>query len=88
MSKRRINQYTCWECGERIITVDIDEGVTPAMLACRATDECGGTMHSHRYQVEGNPTPTYEWYKEKGRIKDQEMRKYIERGGLVLREIS
>lgn len=82
-----INQYSCWTCGGSITTVDIHAGVTPAMLACRATEGCEGMMHSHRYQVDQTLTPTHEWYKPTGKIKDRAMREYIEMGGLSIRPV-
>lgn len=84
----RINQYTCWTCGGVITTIDRDKGVTPAMLACRATEGCEGTMHSHRYQVSPTLKPDHEWYKPAKLPKDREMQQYIEMGGLVVRKIN
>ena len=52
--KERINQYTCRDCKESTVTVDVDEGVTPMFLACRATPDCKGTMASAMYR--GNQT--------------------------------
>ena len=31
------NIYTCPKCGGQTVTIDVDEGVTPFMLRCRAT---------------------------------------------------
>lgn len=39
MSEPRINVYTCRECGGHTVTVDVDEGVTPFMIRCRAGKE-------------------------------------------------
>jgi len=62
MSERRLNRYTCGECGGSIITMDADEGVTPFMLDCRVKHGCGGTMRSHMYRgVVGEPE--YVWRK-------------------------
>lgn len=83
----RLNQYTCWTCNGVITTIDRDEGVTPAMLACRVTEGCDGTMHSHRYMVDSNLTPDYEWYTPAKLPRDPDMREYVERGGLLIRKI-
>lgn len=48
----RKNLYVCEKCHEAIATVDVDEGTTPAFLACRATDDCDGTMQSQWYPPE------------------------------------
>jgi len=87
VTSRRINQYTCWTCGGVITTIDRNTGVTPAMLACRATEGCDGTMNSHRYTVDQNLTPDYEWYKPAKLPRDHDMRQYIEMGGLIIRKI-
>ena len=41
----KINVYVCQKCGGLTVTVDVDEGVTPFMLGCRATgkeSDCDG----------------------------------------------
>lgn len=82
----RINQYTCWSCRAVITTVDRNTGVTPAMIACRVTEGCDGTMHSHRYTVDQALTPDWEWYKP-AKLPKGEMRQHVEMGGLLLRKI-
>lgn len=77
MSKNRKNAYWCADCHGYIVTIDVDEGVTPFMLACRVKGEppndCGGMMRSMFYPEEpwpaedgyGHPIPTeptWEWY--------------------------
>ena len=58
----RLNRYTCSKCAGAIVTIDRDEGVTPFMLQCRATQGCRGSMYSSFYRgVDG--APTYEWRK-------------------------
>lgn len=84
----RINQYTCTSCSGVITTIDRDHGVTPFMLACRATEGCHGTMHSHLYRVAPGLTPDHEWYKPtslKGLTAG--MRDHVEMGGLLIRKI-
>ena len=90
-ARPRLNAYTCKECGEAIVTVDRDEGVTPMMLACRATEGCQGRSFSSFYRVDPTLTPTWEWYtpgKRELRRMSPEMRDHIERGGLALRKIT
>jgi hypothetical protein len=57
--ERRLNQYVCRTCGGVITTIDRDEGVTPMMLACRATTDCDGSMFSAMYRVDPNLTPDW-----------------------------
>ncbi len=83
---QRMNQYTCRTCGGVITTVDRDEGVTPMMLACRATKDCTGSMMSSMYRVAPYLTAGWEWYKP-AKLPKGEMRDYVESGGLMLRKI-
>lgn len=88
MSKERpINQYTCQTCGGIITTVDRDEGTTPFMLNCRATPGCSGTMRSAMYQVDQSLSPTFEWYKPTGKIRNRDLREHVQMGGLLIRPI-
>ena len=60
--RERLNRYTCSACKGSVVTVDIDEGTTPFMLACRATPRCNGVMQSSLYRgVSG--VPTFAWRK-------------------------
>lgn len=83
---QRINQYTCRTCGKTITTIDRDEGTTPMMLACRATEGCNGSMFSAMYRVAPYLTPEWEWYKPT-KLPKGDMREYVEMGGLMLRKI-
>lgn len=79
-------------CGQEIITIDVDEGTTPAFLACRAVEGCGGIMESSFYSPAsvGDAEPQYEWYKpnrEERRAGNKDMREYFRRGGLDIRKI-
>lgn len=68
MNSQRQNVYTCTECGGRVVTVDRDDGTTPASMACRVNgkpdrDRCPGMMWSSFYQVPPDaPDPTWEWF--------------------------
>lgn len=63
----RENAYMCSDCKKPTVTVDVDEGVTPAFLACRATEGCPGMGHSMMYpklpRPAEYPAPAFEWYK-------------------------
>lgn len=83
-----INRYVCQECGESIITINADDGTTPFMIRCRATEGCGGVMQSSFYMVSQKMTPQFEWFMPP--IKDlkkysRATREHIKKGGLVLR---
>ncbi len=86
-----VNQYTCTTCGSAITTIDIHQGVTPAMLVCRATLGCEGSMDSHYYRVDQSLTPTHEWYmpdkRELMRLSPG-MRQHVESGGLKIRPVN
>lgn len=88
-SKGKINQYTCATCGKSITTIDRDDGVTPMMLACRATPGCWGTSVSHMYHSSlQSLTPDHEWYRPDKLPKDRDMRQYVKQGGLLIRKLA
>ena len=88
-----VNAYTCDVCGLNTVTIDVDPGVTPMLLACRRTPGCTGTGTSAGYPA--GPVPdellehlTWEW----STPTEGEFRKlspavqdHVERGGPVLR---
>lgn len=47
----KVNIYVCDRCHGHIVTRDKDEGVTPFMLVCLATEGCPGRMKSSMYNV-------------------------------------
>lgn len=86
MSKGKKNSYTCQACAGQIITVDIDDGVTPFALDCRAKKGCNGIMYSAFYRVDQSLPAQFEWFKPvslKGY--DAAMREHIRLGGLDIR---
>lgn len=88
MSKGKKNVYTCQRCGEKIVTIDLDDGVTPFMLTCRVTPDCDGSMQSSFYSSGCQFfTPSHEWYKPTDPPEDPWERDHWERGGLFIREI-
>lgn len=58
--ENRINVYTCKSCGHQIVTIDIEEGVTPFMIDCKI---CKKDATSSFYRVPEGLVPTHEWYK-------------------------
>lgn len=63
----RENAYVCAKCCKPTVTVDVDEGVTPMFIGCRATEGCDGMAQSMMYPKHDRPAhipaPTFEWYK-------------------------
>ena len=67
MPERRdaINVYHCETCGGDTVTVNLDAGVTPMFLRCRAKPvyaPCEGTAVSRGYRVPQDLVPTHGWY--------------------------
>lgn len=81
-----LNRYTCKKCDGTIITQDLDEGTTPMMLGCRATESCEGMMVSSGYQgVTGSPD--YVWRKPSAQEYGEAsaaMRHHFDLGGLEI----
>lgn len=57
--KGKYNIYACDECGEHIVTIDVDAGVTPFTIPCGeyCTPNCKGSMVSSMYRVAQNNMP-------------------------------
>lgn len=55
----KYNIYACDECGEHIVTIDVDAGVTPFTIPCGeyCTPNCKGSMISSMYRVAQNNMP-------------------------------
>lgn len=92
--KGRKNAYHCETCGGYIVTIDVDSGVTPMFLGCRAADECKGRMASMMYPPEPwgslDSTPGWEWYRPSERAArkmDSATFEHVKQGGLLLRRI-
>ena len=87
MSKGKKNCYTCQKCGGRITTLDIDEGVTPFAIQCKAAEECKGMMFSAFYTVDQTIPVHYVWYMPKDlQGFNQYTLEHIRKGGLVMRK--
>ena len=92
----RENVYTCPKCGGYTVTVDVDDGVTPFLLNCRASGEegkCDGKATSAFYPKSPRPPrippPAWEWYapsaEETAKLSPG-MRDHVEQGGLLIRK--
>jgi hypothetical protein len=61
------NAWKCEVCGGYTVAVHRDEGVTPFMIACRATVGCPGQARSRFYPPEPwpdwVPPVAWEWYR-------------------------
>ena len=87
MNKGKVNIYTCQTCAQSIVTKDVDEGTTPFMILCEATEGCQGVMHSHFCGVDQNLPHSYEWFRpETLDGYGPEMVEHIKLGGLDLRK--
>lgn len=82
-----INVYICEVCAGHTVTIDREPGVTPFMLRCRATKDCGGSAFSQFYSVPQDLTPSYEWRKPTKTEyfqQDKETREHVDKGGLLV----
>lgn len=80
----RVNIYRCKDCGWSVVTKDVDDGVTPFLIACRACSK--GLAQSSFYNVRQDLDHAAEWRHEmpeeyKG---DRDSIKHFEQGGLFL----
>lgn len=88
--KGKKNGYVCDTCGDRIVTIDADDGVTPFMTSCHATEGCKGSMRSYFYRIPQDEHATFEWYKPTAEATAKmppHTRTHIEKGGLILRPL-
>lgn len=86
-----INRYTCDGCKKTIVTILVDDGVTPAFLSCKFDCNLAARMGSHWYRTEQKihllEPNQYEWYKPdslKGLHPNE--REHVKQGGLLLRK--
>ena len=84
----RKNVYTCDTCRGQVVTVDTDKGVTPFMIACRATPGCKGFMISSFYHCDPASIATFEFYRpETIEGLDPPTQEHVMKGGLLLRPV-
>jgi len=91
------NAYICQKCRHLTLTVHIDEGMTPAFIACEKP-LCDGMAVSFFYRIppplqftgpQGSLAPSKEWYrpsKIEMNMLAPRSREHIENGGLLLRD--
>lgn len=93
----RTNGYRCAVCGGVTVTTDRDDGVTPMILACRASGdvgECEGRAVSAMYPAvipSAWGPASWEWYAPSARElrrADAETREHCNLGGLLLRKVA
>lgn len=88
----KYNAYRCDTCNKIWITVDLNEGVTPAITQCFGTEGCRGRGHSMGYPEGGKKPPErlgpviIEWFRP-ARLHSYsvEMQEYLRKGGLARR---
>jgi hypothetical protein len=87
--KGKKNIYTCEACHGHIVTVDVDEGVTPFMLTCKAHERCSGTMLSSLYCVyDQSMAASHEWYRPASTADlSPGLLEHVLKGGLLLRPV-
>lgn len=90
--KGQKNIYVCRECRGHIVTVDLDEGVTPFLLPCKETLKCVGLMQSSMYRVYDQEIKAdWEWYKptmDERRKLNPFAQEHVTMGGLLLRKVN
>lgn len=91
----RYNAYRCGSCERWTVVVHRDPGITPMLIRCKATIGCNGGAMSVGYPEGRTPKKfidacKHEWYRPESDdpiLNNEEMRTYIENGGVALREI-
>ena len=82
------NAYVCKTCGLKIVTINLDEGVTSMFMDCeKGRVECNGPMVLQMYQVPDYLAPTHAWYRptpQELKHHTKYVRQHVEAGGLVL----
>lgn len=86
----RENGYTCRKCARTVVTVDVDYGVTPFMIRCKAKKGCDGDATSAFYpkmpRPKYVPDPTFEWYRPETLVGlSSGERSHVLQGGLLIR---
>lgn len=83
-----INIYVCRECGGHTITKNRDEGTTPFMIGCRATEGCKGAAESSFYRVSQKLEPMILWIKPTPAELDAYLMEHGDKGPHVAAEIT
>lgn len=88
--KGQINAYDCPCCLKVMVTIDVADGATPAVLNCRKTPGCPGAARSRWYNGCQGLTPEFEWYAP-GEVELREQspatQAHVHDGGLMIRAI-
>lgn len=85
-----VNAWRCPDCGRSTVAVHVDDGVTPFLLGCRATEGCRGRAVSAMYRptADERASVAWEWYRPSerwARRKGPEMLDHVRMGGLAIR---
>ncbi|MCK1407638.1 hypothetical protein [Bradyrhizobium sp. 76] len=82
------NIYVCEKCKGHIVTVDIDRGVTPFTIDCKATVFCDGWMKSSMYRVfDQSMKASFEWYRPTAiEVLSPGAQHHVDQGGLLIRK--
>lgn len=85
--KGKLNIYVCDVCLGHTVTRDMDQGVTPFMISCHATEGCKGDMQSSMYRVfDQRMLHSHEWFRpEITAGMSAGTRDHVSKGGLILR---
>ena len=83
----KLNIYTCQTCRGHLVTRDVDRGVTPFMIGCKAIPGCGGHMQSSMYRVfDQTMAETHQWYRPPAvQVLTPAEQQHVRQGGLLLR---
>lgn len=87
-SKGKLNIYVCQSCRGHIVTRDVDDGVTPMFIQCRAPRNCDGQMQSSMYRVfDQSMREDHQWYRPSAvEVLPEHWRSHVEMGGLLIRK--
>ncbi len=86
--KGKKNIYVCEKCKGHVVSVDVDQGVTPFTIDCKATAFCSGWMKSSMYRVwDQDMRADWEWYRPPVvQILSPQAQAHVDQGGLLLRK--
>ena len=83
----KLNVYVCEVCRGKTITRDLEAGVTPFLIQCRAKPGCKGHAQSLMYRCDQDLKETHQWRLPKpSDILSEGELNHVANGGLLLRE--
>ena len=85
--KGKVNVYVCEACRGKTVTRDLEAGVTPFLIQCRAKAGCKGHAQSLMYRCDQGLQETHQWVLPKPTdILSEGELDHVANGGLLLRE--